>query len=91
MKRLMLAIGLAAGLVLITLGALVTYHGLAVGLGRGIETGEYALLPPDREAVIAGVLMIAFGSISISVSLTSLMVFRGRNKPVDVIASSKEE
>jgi hypothetical protein len=88
---MLLAMGVAAGLVLLTLGVLVIYHGLAVGLGRGIETGEYALLPPDREAVIAGVLMTAFGSISISVSLALAIASWKRNGHIEVIASPKEE
>ena len=88
MKRMLLAIGVAAGLVLLILGALVIYHGLAVGLGRGIETGEYALLPPDREAVVAGVLMTVFGSIAIGVSLT-LAIMHRHAKPESISSSEK--
>ena len=91
MKWMLLIVGLAAGLTLIILGALVIYHGLAMGLGRGIETGEYALLPPDREAVTVGVLMTAFGSISVGASLASVIVSWNRNRRVGVVAASKEE
>ena len=91
LKWVLLSIGLVVGFALVTLGALVIFHGLAVGLGRGIETGEYALFPPDREAVTAGVLMTAFGSISISVSLASVMVFWNQDRRIDKVATSKEE
>ena len=75
----LLIIGLAIGVALIILGTLVIFHGSTVGLLIGIETGEYALLPPDREAIVAGVLMTVLGTIAVSVSLASIIVFWKRN------------
>lgn len=91
LKWVLLSIGLAVGLILTILGVLVIYHGLAAGLGRGIETGEYVLFPPDREAILAGVLMTVLGSISISVSLASVIVFWNRDRHIDKVVSSKEK
>ena len=86
-----MSMGIAVGLVLITLGALAIYNGLAVGLGRGIETGEYALFPPDREAVTAGILITVFGSVSISISLVSVMLNWNHIRRIDRVATYREE
>jgi hypothetical protein len=82
--------GLVLGVALVVLGALVIYHGSTVGIGREIETGYIVLAPPDNEAIAAGALMMAIGSITTSVSSALVIVSRIRDQ-IDPVTSSKGE
>lgn len=66
---------------MVFLGAFAIWNCTAISLGVPIEDGSYTLMPPNREGIVAGVLMVAIGSIAISVSLTLLIGLRssGRN------------
>ncbi len=80
-KLVLLAGGAAVGVLLIVLGTLAIWNCSAVGLGIPIDDvgddyGGYFLMPPNREGIVAGVLMVAIGSIAVSVSLTLMILPR---------------
>ena len=75
-KCMSLIAGMAIGAILVFLGVFVIWNCTAVSLGIPIEGGTYTLMPPNREGIAAGVLMVASGSIAMSVSLTLLIGLR---------------
>ena len=83
---------MAAGIALIGLGTLIISAGSRVALGVNIEDkSEYLLTQADRDVMRAGVLITASGTIAVSVSLASMIMFWKRDSQISAVRPPKEE
>jgi hypothetical protein len=99
LKWVLLVIGLAAGIALIGLGTLIISENFRATLmeyyrdwGESTDDDEgYILMQPSKDFMRAGVLITASGTVAVSVSLASMIMFWERKKHIDMSATSKEE
>ena len=90
LKWVLLVIGLAAGIALIGLGTMIISENFRAALGVNIEDkSDYSLVQADEDVMRAGVLMTASGTIAVSVSLASMIMFWKRDTTLDAAPAEK--